>query len=237
MNIEYAKDPILNELFNRTHRLMDEKRQAILSGEKNMYSLAVHELIMQEYSYGIGYLKRSVITPMPKEQLEKGRKRSELKKYYSSRADYSWPVKTFYQYSFNECNNESQDYLMFGYAIYGEELLPCAFFMNFLMTFKIPELPGQLLPEEYAIDYMGLNSSKSPECYIGIMVPVEQTEEWMISGGETIFPLEYLVQMRNKESRKNYEWEKEILMGQQESLKDLSVDDKDLVVKWLMKNQ
>ncbi len=234
---KYCENPIENELFQRAHRLMEETGQSIRNHEKNFYSLAVHEFIKEKYSYGIGHLKRQIIMPMPKEELGKCLSRCELKKYYSSLTDHSWPKDSFYQYSFHECNGESLDYLMYGYAICGDELIPCAFFMNFLMTWKIPEIPNQLFPDEYAIDYMGLNSGKNPECYIGVSVPKEQTEEWLISASKTAFPLEYLVQKQNEESKENSEWEREILMGPQEMIGCLSGDNKDLAIKWLMKNQ
>lgn len=237
MNNKYCEDPIENELFERTHRLMKEKWQAIRSGEKNLYSLAVHELIQESHAYGVGQLKRQIIMPMPKEKLENSRMRMELKKYYSRLGDCSWPKDSFFHYGYHLCNNESPDYLNFGYAVCGEELIPCAFFMNFLMTWKIPECPGELFPDEYAIDYMGLNSGKSPECYIGITVHPPTTEEWILSRGRTIFPLEYFVQKESERARENSEWEREILMGQQEMIKDLSEDNKELAIKWLMKNQ
>lgn len=234
---KYSDDPIKNELFFRMHRLMEEKCDAIRNGEKNLYSLAVHEIITQEYLYGLGYRKNDIIMPMPKGELEKGSKRPELKKYYSNCADYSWPRDTFYQYSFHECNHESGDILMYGYAMCGEELFPCAFWLNFLMTFKIPQLPGQLLPEEYAIDYMNLNSGKNIECYVGVKAPIEQTEEWVISRGKTIFPLEYIAQKESERASDEAESNKEILMGQQEMINSLSGENKERAIKWLMQTQ
>jgi len=237
MNNKYCNDPIENELFELTHLLMEEKWHAIRSGEKNLYNLAVHELIKENHAYGVGYLKRQIIMPMPKKEWAKNQARLNLEEYYSQKSDYSWPKDTFYQYGFHFCSKEAPDYLMYGYAVCGESLIPCAFFTNFLMTWKIPECPGQLFPEEYVIDYMGLNSGKNPKCYIGIMVPKKQIENRIISRGKTIFPLEYLVQEKNKESKENSEWEREILMGQQEMIKDLSGENKDLAIKWLTKNQ
>lgn len=233
---KYSDDPIENELFERTHRLMEEKWQAIRNGEKNLYSLAVHELIKDSYAYGVGHIRRRIIMPMSKEKIEKSSMRLELKEYYSRLRNCSWPKDSFYQYGYHLCNDESPDFLNFGYAVCGEELFPCAFFMNFLMTWKIPECPGQLFPDEYAVDYMGLNSGKNPECYIGITLHSSTTEEWILSRGKTIFPLEYLVQAHDKELEENSEWEREILMGQHEMIKDLSDDNRDLAIKWLMKN-
>jgi hypothetical protein len=232
--IEYSKNVVENELFNKLHRLMKEKENALLNGENSFYSLDAHRLIQERYAYGVGYLKSNIILPVPKEKLDQSPSCVEFQKRYF--AGYSWPKESFYQYGYDLCSDNAPGYLYFGYALCQNELFPCAFFVALLMTMEIERCPGEFFPEEFAIDFIGLVSGKNPECYIGIMVPTEEVENWITSSGKTIFPLEYLVEKNRKESFDAKEWEKEILFGQQEALKNTSDENKKIVTQWLCSN-
>ncbi len=224
---------IENELFERTHRLMEREEDSIKNG-KGLYSLAVHNYLQKEYFPGLGHSKRNIILPMPRDTWYPKQEFLSLETQYSKDKK-QWPRDSHYCYSMDCLTSKALGFLYFGYVMCEEGLFPCAFLMQFLMTMKIDEVPNELFPEEFAIDPMALASSKKPLCYIGVLVPRDFVEKWLLSSSAK-HPLEQYVSEQDEIRLKDSEEKKGVLMGQQEMLRDLGSANKECSIKWLLKS-
>ncbi len=228
MEYKYSNDPIENELFNRTHRLMEEQEK-FLRSNKGVYSLNAHQQLTEEYIYGVGSKKRQIILPMPREKWYPKDQCLELESS-NIHLDKQWPRISHYNYSMDLLINGFPGMLYFGYAVCGEQLHPCAFFVNFLLTGEIPDSDGKF-PEEWVIDPMGIASGKNPECYIGVSPKQEYVETWLLD--KEIHPLEAWVSEMDTILRKDRETEREIHYCHQTIIDTLDPELQEHYIKFL----
>lgn len=228
MEYKYSDNPIENELFNRTHRLMKELEK-FLGYNDGVYSFNTHQHLVDEHIYGVGSKKRQIILPMPREKWYPADQclKLELESIHLAK---KWPQISHYTYSMDLLINEFPGMLYFGYAVCGEQLHPCAFFVNFLFTGEIPDSDDKF-PEEWVIDPMGIASGKKPECYIGVSPKTEHVENWLLE--KKIHPLEAWACEMDAILRKDREFEREINRGHQEIIDSLSPDRQESYVKLL----
>lgn len=230
MTNPYLDQNFVDTLQNKFDQLMEEKRISIINGERSPYSIAVHEYLQDVHMYGVGVCKRHIILPASHEE-------QSFNSNYCSLKDLRWPIETHYNYSMDFITTKNAPgYLYFGYALCEEALYPCAFFVRFKMVGVILQMPGEFFPEEFAIDPIAFNCNKMPDCYCGVLVPLDYVEQWLLSGGRIKHPLENCVIEQQKNQKEESEWNRELLMGQQEMVKNSPGHDK-TVIAWLSSTQ
>lgn len=228
MKYKYSDNPIEDELFNRTHLLMEEQEK-FLRFNNGVYSLNTHQQLTEEYIYGVGSKKRQIILPMPRKKWHPSNACLYLENYYSENKAL-WPSMSHYNYAMDLLINGFPGILYFGYVVCGQELFPCAFFVNFLLTGEIPGSDDKF-PEEWVIDPMGIASGKNPECYIGVSPKQEYVENWLLE--KKIHPLEAWTSEMDTILKEERELEREIQRGHQETIDSLISDQQQDYVKWL----
>ncbi|MFA7285282.1 MAG: hypothetical protein WC011_00330 [Candidatus Paceibacterota bacterium] len=226
--MKYSDNPIEDELFHRTHRLMEEYEHFLCSNN-GVYSLNAHQCLMYAHFPYLGDKKRQIILPMPREKWYPSNACLDLENFHAENGTL-WPSMSHYNYSMDSCINEFPGLLCFGYAVCAEELFPCAFFVNFLLTGEIPGSDDKF-PEEWAIDPMGIASGKKPECYIGVSPKIEDVQDWILS--KTVHPLEAWAKDRNSDILESRNIEKEIYLYHQSVVNNLEPGTQEQYIKWL----
>lgn len=226
--MKYSDNPIEDELFHRTHRLMEEYEHFLCSNN-GVYSLNAHQRLMYAHFPYLGDKKRQIILPMPREKWYPSNACLDLENFHAENGTL-WPSMSHYNYSMDLCINEFPGLLYFGYAVCGEELFPCAFFANFLLTGEIPDSDDKF-PEEWAIDPIGIVSGKKPECYIGVSPKIEDVQDWILS--KTVHPLEAWAAEIDSILRKDRQSEREIFDLHQQNIDSLPDHRQDSYIKFL----
>lgn len=227
------KDKHLKELQDISDRLMIEQASIISQGN-GFYSLEAHEYLQTQRHYGGVSYARSIMLPMSRGAWYPKDEWKIFDNFYAN-AKKQWPSDSHFFYAMDSLVSKVPGLLYFGYAICDNKLWPCAFFMQFLMTLEIEDIPGELFPEEYIIDPMALASGKKPDCYIGVFVPTALVEEWLLSNKQSKHLLEKFANQENLKILEESNWHKEILYGQHRMLDNVSEKAKDRVIKWLLK--
>lgn len=224
---------LLEELQSKSQRLMVEQALIIEQGY-GFYSLEAHEYLQTQCHYGGVSHSRPIILPMSKNDWYPKNEWKLFENFYA-KSNKLWPRDTHSFYSLDSLVSKAPGFLYFGYAVCDDGLWPCAFFVQFMMTLEIKGVPGELFSEEYVIDPMALANGKKPDCYIGVLVPPSFVEEWLLAGHKFKHPLEKCANQEIMEKLEDSNWRKEILLGQQEMLSNVSEDFQDRVCKWLLK--
>lgn len=152
-------------------------------GDKPFYSKETHWTIQYEFEK----LSKQVYIPLPKtdwpeQYIENDKYEPQMK----------WPNWTFYNYSMDVVfpPHFRPTALYFGYALYQDKLVPCAFFV----TGKIMEQTfGEItipIPTMYAVDPIATRDGIEPECYVGVSVAQEHVQQWLLTKKMENHPLE-----------------------------------------------
>lgn len=228
MEYKYSDNPIEDELFHRTYRLM-EKYENFLCSNNGVYSLNAHQRLTYDHFPYLGDIKRQIILPMPREKWFPVDECLQLE-LSSNNLGKQWPIMSHYNYAMDLLINGFPGILYFGYAVCGQELFTCAFFVNFLLTGEITGSDDKF-PEEWVIDPMGIASGKNPECYIGVSPKQEYVENWLLE--KEIHPLEAWVKAIDLDREEDKKIQKEINEHHQTVIDTLSPQLQDHYIKFL----
>ena len=226
-------------LFDHTHKLM-MKRGNELHGNSVVgpYSHKVHDYLGEEYTYGLGHLKREIMHPLPREKWSSG-----FNQLYDQciGEPQLWPQHTFYGYPMDCLISGIQFSLpypfiplpSFGYAVMGDDLIPCSFIVILQMTMRI-EGSDDFFPEPWVFDPIALASGKNPDCYIGVEPRVDFVMEWMIEKSPVNVLLEKCVEQQDKIISEDCDWHREADFSGYEMLKNTPLEHRDSVTRWLL---
>lgn len=175
-------DPI----HQKVHSLMEALECEGLDG-KTPWGLPAHLFIEHEYN-GIVNIPRSIFRSLPYETWPEELVRMSHEKRH-------WPQDSHYFYSMEKILSFSKVPVMlyFGYAIYGEKLIPTAFFVVLQLTLRLEGL-DDLFSEEWVIDPTAHALGIKPEGYIGVQPNSVFVKEWLESGCKTPHPLDTYTQ-------------------------------------------
>lgn len=156
------------------------------------------QLSLDFYTYIYNHYNKNksgnIFLPLPKE--EWSRPFNQL----SPDSQLTWPHYTAYNYSMDVLfDSINVDNLCFGFALYQDKLVSCAFFTTLkVLTYSPSEGISFPMPAHYALDPLAELHKVKPQCYIGISIPREFIENWLLNGkrnASTFPPLVYVAKM------------------------------------------
>jgi hypothetical protein len=177
-----------------TQQLRDKMRTLLAPENRDgFYSHYAHEYVRYSYD-NRGRLKkpifeREILMPLTKESWPS--KALQLLKLYPEEAAKNWPYMSTFCYAMDAMTEPQLPglSLYYGYALYENKLIRCPFYITLIPINKTIEGLEISIPIEFVVDPIAEINNIHPECYIGLHIPKNFTDDWLLGDNE-ISPLE-----------------------------------------------